>query len=173
MTRLAPTILLLAGLAQAVACSRVTTVAPEEPIQIQARPPAAPRPGLPAVPQPPPPSRVTASGDLLSLDEALTFDEEGELSSEHQDILAELARWLATNTEVVELTVEVHSIGAGSRRAHTKRSQALATQIVDALVAAGVDAERLVAASVGASEDGQRDVVLRITARAEAAAVEE
>jgi outer membrane protein OmpA-like peptidoglycan-associated protein len=160
-------LLLAAGVSSALACASVTTLTPEQPIPIQAQPPAPPLPDLPPVEQPPPPPRVTLEGELLTLDEALSFDEEGKLSAEHEDILAELAKWLADHQEVTELSVEVHSIGKGSRRAHKKRSQALAQQIVDALVAEGVDAARLVAASVGKSEDDQRHVALRVTGRAE------
>ncbi|WP_181234564.1 OmpA family protein [Enhygromyxa salina] len=161
-------VFILAGCTQTLACNEVTMVTSESPIQIQAQPPAPPLPNLPAVPQPPVPPRVTLEGDLLGLDEALSFDAAGVLSSEHQDILGELANWLEAHPEVLELTVEVHSIGEGSRRAHKKRSNGLATQIVDALVAQGVASERLIAASVGASPDGQRSVALRISKRAEA-----
>ncbi len=174
MTRLAPTFarglaaaLLLAGSSQTLACTKITTVALEEPIQIQAQPPAPPLADLPAVPQPaPPPPRVTLDGDLVRLDEALTFDAEGKLASEHQDILAELGKWLAEHPEVVELTVEVQSGGEGSRRTQQKRSKAMATQIVDALVGQGVAAERLVAGGLGKSDDEQIHVTLRISKRA-------
>jgi outer membrane protein OmpA-like peptidoglycan-associated protein len=169
MMRLAPRYLALVLVlgSHSVACSRVTTVSPASPIEVTARPPAPPLAELPAVPQPPPPRRVILEGELLTLDEALTFDAEGKLASEHHDILAELAKWLGENADVVELIVEVHSIGEGSKRAHTQRSNALAQQIVDALVEQGVGSDRLVAASVGRSPDGQRDVALRIR-RAEA-----
>ena len=164
MMRVAPrslALLLVLG-SQTVACSKVTMVSPEYPIQVQAKPPAPPLAELPAVPQPPPPRRVILEGELLTLDEALTFDAEGELSSEHQDILAEVAKWLGENADVVELTVEVHSIGKGSKRTHEQLSKALAQRIVDALVEQGVSSERLVAASVGQSPDGQQDVALRV-----------
>lgn len=171
-TRLATTWLLLAAVSSTLGCSKITMVTAEAPIAISAQPPAPPLPDLPTVPQPPPPPRVTLEGDLLALDEALTFDEAGKLSSEHQDILAELAAWLAAHGEVRVLSVEVQSPGPGSRRAQDKRNKALATQIVDALVAEGIDAERLLAASAGKSEDGQLHIVLRITERAEPAAPE-
>jgi outer membrane protein OmpA-like peptidoglycan-associated protein len=174
MTVLAPTLarglvaaLVLAGLTQILACNKVTMVTSASPIQIQARPPAPPLANLPAVPQPPVPPRITLEGELLQLDEAITFDDAGVLSTEHADILLELASWLGEHPEVLELTVEVHSIGTGSRRVHTKRSKALATQIVDTLVGQGVAPERLIAASVGASPDDQRDVTLRISKRNE------
>jgi type IV pilus biogenesis protein CpaD/CtpE len=175
MTRVAQTfarglavLLLLAGLAPALACSSVTMVTAAEPIAIQAQPPAPPLPDLPAVPQPPPPPRVTLEGDLLQLDEALTFDEAGKLSTEHQDILTEVARWLATHEEALVLTVEIQSGGEGSRRARDKRNQVMAKQIVDALLAEGIDTTRLLALSMGKSEDGQLHVVLRITKAPEA-----
>lgn len=158
--------LLLAGVSQTFACNKVTMVASETPIQIQAQPPAPPLADLPAIPQPPPPPRVILEGELLVLDEALTFGADEKLSSEHEDILAELAKWLAQH-EAVVLTVEVHSIGEGSRRAHAKRSKALAQQIVDALVNEGIASERLVAAGMGASADGQRSVALRVSTPAE------
>lgn len=148
------------------ACNKVTTISSESPIQIQARPPAPPLADLPTVPQPAPPRRVILEGELLILDEPLTFGEDEQLAAEHQDILAELATWLADNPDVVELTVEVYSIGKGSRRTHEQRSNALARQIVDALVGQGVAAERLLAASVGLSADGQRNVALRVSKRA-------
>ena len=151
-------------------CAKVTTIESEYPIQISARPPAPPLPDLPSVARPPPPPRVTIEGELLSLDEALTFDDEGQLAvAQHDDILGEVATWLEKNADVTALSVEVHSVGEGSKRTHKKRSQALAAQIVDALVERGVDASRLVAASVGKSEEGTRDVVLRVSERAEAA----
>jgi hypothetical protein len=165
-------VLLMASVSSTLACSKVTMVTAEGPIAISAHPPAPPLPDLPSVPQPPPPPRVTLDGDLLALDEALTFDEAGKLSSEHQDILAELAKWLAAHGEVLVLGVEVQSADEGSRRKQDKRNKALATQIVDALVAEGIDAERLLAVSAGKSEDGQVHVVLRIIERAEPAAVE-
>jgi hypothetical protein len=174
-TRLIPglaAVLLLASVSSTLACSKVTKVTAEAPISISAQPPAPPLPDLPAVPQPPPPPRVTLEGDLLALDEALTFDDAGKLSRQHQDILAELATWLASHAEVLVLSVEVQSAGEGSKRTQDKRNKALATQIVDALVAEGIDAERLLAASAGKSEDGLMHVVLRITERAESAAVE-
>lgn len=151
----------------ACACtSKITTISSESPIRIQAQPPAPPLAELPAVPQPAPPRRVNLDGDLLVLDEPLTFDANEQLSGEHADILAEIASWLAEHPEIVELTVEAHSIGKGSRRTHEKRSNALATQIVEALVGQGVAGERLVAASVGASPDDQRHVALRVSKRA-------
>jgi outer membrane protein OmpA-like peptidoglycan-associated protein len=106
-------------------------------------------------------------GELLVLDEALSFDEAGTLASEHQDIIAELAKWLATHDDVLELTIEAHSIGDGSKRVHQKRSLALAQQIKDALVAEGITAERLLAVGLGKSPDEQRHVTLRISKRAE------
>lgn len=169
MTRLAShfargsaALLFLAGCLQAVGCSKVTTVESEWPIQVSAKPPAPPLPELAAVPQPPPPPRVVLEGELLTLDEALTFDDQGTLAKDHEDILAEVARWLANNADVVELSVEVHSVGEGSKRTHQKQSKALAQQIVDALLAEGIASERLVAASVGLSPDGQRNVALRV-----------
>jgi outer membrane protein OmpA-like peptidoglycan-associated protein len=161
--------LFLSGVSQAFACNnKVTTISSETPIQVQAQPPAPPLPELPAVPQPPPPPRVILEGDRLVLDEALTFGADEQLSSEHADIIAELAKWLAQHEDVLELTVEVHSIGEGSRRVQQKRSKALAMQIVDALVREGIASERLVAGSVGASPDGQQHVALRVSKRAEA-----
>jgi hypothetical protein len=159
-------VLLMVSVSSTLACSRVTKVTAEAPIPITAQPPAPPLPDLPAVRQPPPPPRVTLEGELVSLDEALTFDEAGKLSSEHQDILAELAVWLVAHPEVLVLSVEVQSAAEGSRRVQDKRNKALAKQIVDALVAEGIDAERLLAASAGKSEDGQEHVALRITERA-------
>lgn len=181
MTRLLSTLvrslscaLIVLACASALACAKVTTVSPDMAITIQARPPAPPLPGLPPVDQPPPPPRVTLEGELVTLDEALSFDAEGQLAKqEHADILAELAAWMAEHDEVLVLSVEVSSIGEGSRRAHKKRSQALATQIVEALVEQGVAAERLVAAAVGESEDGQRQVTLRVSERAQAEAAGE
>lgn len=158
--------LLLVGVSQTLACDKVTMVASEAPIQVQAQPPAPPLAELPAVPQPPPPPRVILEGELLVLDEALTFDGEAQLSSQHEDILAEVAKWLAQNEDAV-LSVEVHSVGEGSRRAHAKRSKALAQQIVDALLSEGIASERLVAASIGASADGQRHVALRVSTPAD------
>jgi outer membrane protein OmpA-like peptidoglycan-associated protein len=158
--------LLLAGVSQTIACNKVTMVSVEAPIQIQAQPPAPPLPDLPAIPQPPPPPRVILEGELLVLDEALTFGADEQLSSEHEDILAEVAKWLAHNQDAL-LTVEVQSIGEGSRRAHAKRSQALAQQIVDALIREGIASERLLAASVGASADGQRHIALRVSKQVE------
>jgi hypothetical protein len=73
---------------------------------------------------------------------------------------------------VLVLSVEVQSAGVGSKRARDKRNKALAAQIVDALVAEGIDAERLLAVSAGKSADGQLHVVLRIIERAEPAAAE-
>lgn len=173
-TRLAATfapglaaVLLMASVSSTLACSKVRVLTAEEPISISAQPPAPPLPDLPAVPQPPPPPRVTLDGDLVALDEALTFDEAGKLATEHQDILAELATWLAKHGEVLVLSVEVQSVGEGSRRTQDKRNKALAKQIIDALVAEGIDAQRLLAVSAGKSEDGQQHVALRITQRAE------
>jgi hypothetical protein len=148
------------------ACTKVTTVSSESPLQVQARPPASPLPDLPAVPQPAPRQRVVLEGDLLLLDEPLTFDE-AERLGEHREILAEVARWLAKHPEVLELSVEVHSVGKATRRKHVEQSKALAMQIVDALVEAGVERERLLAGSVGASPDDQRHIALRISKRAE------
>lgn len=159
-------VLLMVSTSSTLACSKVTMVTAEAPISITAQPPANPLPDLPAVPQPPPPPRVTLEGDLLALDEALTFDAAGKLSTEHQDILAQLATWLAKHPEVMVLSVEVQGIGEGSRRTQDKRNKALAQQVVDALVAEGIDAARLQAVSAGKSEDGQLHVVLRITERA-------
>ncbi|NVB40784.1 hypothetical protein G6O69_23290 [Pseudenhygromyxa sp. WMMC2535] len=167
MTRLASTlasVAVAAGLSQAMACKAVTTVHPDMPIEVQAKPPAPPLPNLPPLPQPPPPPpRVVLAGDVLTLDEALSFDEAGTLSSEHDDILAEVAAWLGEHGEVLELRVEAWSVGKGSRRAQQKRGDALAKQVVDALVAKGVASERLVAKGVGKSEDEQRHVLLRVT----------
>ncbi len=164
MMRLASSsvVLLLALGSQMVACKQVTTVSSDSPIQISAQPPAPPLAELPTVPQPPPPRRVILEGDLLTLDEPLTFDDEGKLAAEHEDIIAEIAKWLAENSDVVELTVEVQSVGTGSKRTLKKRSKALATQIVDALVGEGIEAERLLAGAVGASPDGARNVTLRV-----------
>jgi type IV pilus biogenesis protein CpaD/CtpE len=161
-------LLFLASFAPALACSTVTTVTGAAPIVVEARPPAPPLPDLPAVPQPPPPPRVTIEADVLQLDEALGFDEAGKLSAEHQDILTEVARWLATHEDVLVLSIEVQSGGEGSRRARDKRNQAMAKQIVDALVAEGIDATRLLPVSTGKSEDALPHVVLRVTQRAEA-----
>jgi hypothetical protein len=160
-------VLLMVSVSSTLACSKITKVTAEAPIAISAQPPAPPLPDLPAVPQPPPPARVTLDGDLLTLDEALSFDEAGKLSSEHEDILAELAKWLATHGEVRVLNVEVQSVGEGSRRTQDKRNKALAKQIIDALVAEGIDVERLLAVSAGKSEDAQIHVVLRISKRGE------
>jgi hypothetical protein len=160
-------LLLVASVSSALGCSKVTMVTAEGPIDITAQPPAPPLPDLPVVPQPPPPPRVTLEGDLILLDEALTFDEAGKLSSEHADILAEVAGWLAAHEDVLVLSVEVQSEGEGSRRARDKRNKGMATQIVDALVAEGIDAARLLAASAGESEDKQRQVILRVSERAE------
>lgn len=157
-------LLLLAGLSPALACSTVTMVTAVAPIAIQAQPPAPPLPDLPAVPQPPPPPRVTVEGDLLQLDEALLVDTK--LYAENQDILAEVARWLAAHEDVLELSVEVQSGGEGSRRARDKRNVAMAKLIVDALVAEGIDAARLLPVSAGKSEDGLTHVALRISKRA-------
>jgi hypothetical protein len=168
MLRVAQTLLLVVGLAPALACSKLTTITAVAPIVVEARPPAPPLPDLPAVPQPPPPPRVTIENDMLQLDEALTFDEAGKLSSDHADILGELAGWLAKHEDVLELSVEVQTGGEGSRRARDKRNLALAKQIVDALVAEGIDAARLLPVSTGKSEDGQQHVVLRVSKRAEA-----
>jgi outer membrane protein OmpA-like peptidoglycan-associated protein len=159
MTRL---VLILLGLSQIAACTKVTMVTSETPIHVQAKPPAPPLPDWPPIPQPPPPPRVIVEDEILVLDEPLTFGDDDKLAAGHEDILAEVATWLANNPDVL-LTVEVHSIGKGSRRTHEKRSKALATQIVDALVGEGIEVERLVAASVGASEDGQRHVALRVS----------
>lgn len=167
MTRLA--LLFARGLAAMIlllgACTKVTTIASESPIRVQARPPAAPLADLPTVPQPPPPRRVILEGDVLVLDEPLTFDEAEKLG-EHGEILAEVAKWLAQNPEVLELTIEVHSLGKATKRKHLERSRALAMQIVDALVREGIEGERLLAASVGASPDGERHVALRVSKRA-------
>jgi hypothetical protein len=175
MTRVAQTfarglavLLLSTGLSGALACSKLTTITAAAPIVVEARPPAPPLPDLPPVPQPPPPPRVTIDADVLQLDEALTFDEAGKLSTDHQDILTELARWLATHEDVLELRIEVQSGGEGSRRARDKRNLASAKQIVDALVAEGIDAARLLPVSVGKSEDGLLHLVLRVSKRAEA-----
>jgi outer membrane protein OmpA-like peptidoglycan-associated protein len=154
-------------------CSKITVIEPDAPLEIQAKPPAPPLPDLPAVKQPPPPPRVVVEGDLVQLDEALGFDEQGKLAADHQDILAELAKWLTANSDVLVLSIEVQAGGEGSRRAQQKRTKAMATQVVDALVQTGVDAERLAAVGSGKSEDGQTRVVLRITERAEAAVVVE
>lgn len=155
---------LVLGLSSTLACASVTAVQPEFSIQIQAKPPGPPPADLPAVPQPPPPPRVTLEGELLTLDEALSFDDEGQLRLDaHGDIIAELAKFLARHEEILQLSVEVSSVGKGSRRAHKKRSQALAQAIVDALLAQGIDQGRLVAASVGESDDDQRHVVLRVS----------
>lgn len=160
--------LLLASSAQSLACSKLTTVTtPESPLSVSAKPPALPHPALEPVPQPPPPPRVVlGEDDVLALDEALSFDEAGALSPDHADILAEVAAWLAQHDEVTILTIETKSTGEGNKRKHKKLSAALATQIVDALVAEGIAAERLVAAGLGKSEDEQRHVVLRVTERA-------
>jgi hypothetical protein len=160
-------LLVLAGLSPALACSTVTMVTAEAPIAVQAQPPAPPLPDLPAVPQPPPPPRVTVEGDLLQLDEALGFDEAAKLSAENLDILTEVARWLATHEDVLELRVEVQSGGEGSRRARDKRNVAMAQQIVDALLAEGIDAARLLPVSLGKSEDALTHVALRISKRTE------
>jgi hypothetical protein len=160
-------LLLLAGLSPALACSSVTMITAVAPIAIQAQPPAPPLPDLPAVPQPPPPPRVTVQEDLLQLDEALGFDEAAKLSAEHSDILTEVARWLAAHEDVLELSVEVQSGGEGSRRARDKRNLAMAKQIVDALLAEGIDAARLLPVSAGKSEDGLTHVALHISKRTE------
>jgi hypothetical protein len=147
------------------ACTKVTTVSSESPLQVQARPPAPPLPDLPAVPQPAPPQRVVLEYDRLVLDEPLTFDGADRLG-EHQEILAEVAKWLAKHPEVLELTVEVHSLAKSSRRKHVERSKALATQVVDALARAGVERERLVAGSIGVTPEGPLQVLLRVSKRA-------
>src|SRR5688500_12352742 len=99
MTRLARSFaFLLVGLSQTVACNKVTMVTSETPIQIQAQPPAPPLPDiLSPIPQPPPPPRVILEGELLVLDEALTFGEDDTLSSGHEDILVEVAKWMVDN----------------------------------------------------------------------------
>jgi hypothetical protein len=148
------------------ACTKVTTVASESPLQVEARPPAPPLPDLPAVAQPAPPQRVTVEYDRLVLDEPLSFDASDRLG-EHQEILAEVGKWLARHPEVLELTVEVHGLAKSSRRKHVERSKALAKQVVDALVQAGVERERLVAGSIGVTPEGPLEVVLRISKRAE------
>ena len=153
-------------LSQITACKKVTALAIETPFVIEARPPADPLPDLPPVPQPPPPPRVTLEGELLVLDEALSFDEAGTLKlSEHEDILAEVAKWLAAHDEVLVLAIEAQSIGEGSRRTHGKRSKALAQQVADALTREGIVAERLQVVGLGKSEDGQRHVALRVSER--------
>ena len=161
-----PALLLLAA-ASTLACSKVTTIASDSPISISAQTPAPPLADLPAVPQPPPPPRVVLEGEVLTLDEALSFDAEGLLLAEHEDIVAEVAKWLAQNEDVVRFAVEAVSDGEGSKRTHAKRSKALAQVVVDALVREGVDAERLEAVGLGKAEDGARRVTLRVAARAE------
>ena len=158
-------LVLVAGVSSSFACSSVTTVTSEFPLQVQAKPPAPPQPDLPPVPQPPPPPRVTVEGDVVVLDEALTFDDAGALSPDHADILGELAKWMAKTDDVLELSVEAQSVGAGGKAKHRKLSKALAQQVVDALVAEGIEAERLLAVGAGKSEDEQRHVLLRITKR--------
>jgi outer membrane protein OmpA-like peptidoglycan-associated protein len=177
MTRLArnharsfAALLLLAGSSQTVACAKITTVSSESPISIQARPPAAPLAALASVPQPAPPARVVLDGDRLTIDEPLGFDAEAKLVlAEHEDILAEIAKWLAANPDVVELTIECPGSAEGSKRTQQKRSKALASQVVDALVAEGIAAERLVAASIPGSADPatQMQVSLRVSQRGE------
>lgn len=161
--------LLLAGTAPTLACSKLTQVpSPESPLSVSASPPAAARPELAPLPQPAPPPRVTLGEDeLLTLDETLSFTAEAQLASEHADIIAELAAWLAAHDEVTQLSIEATTVGTGSKRKLQKLSAALATQVVDALVAQGIAAERLLAVGLGASEDAQHHVVLRVSARAE------
>lgn len=161
-------LLLLAGSSQALACAKTTTVSSESPIQIQARPPALPLAELSSVPQPALPPRIVLDGELVTLDEALSFDADAKLAlAEHKDILTALGEWLAENPEVVELTIEVPNTAEGSKRAQQKRSKALANQVLDALMAEGVAAERLVAASVLGSADAatQMQVSLRVSKR--------
>ncbi len=162
LARARAALLILVGAGQALACSKVTTVPPPEfPMTVSAKPPAPPRPEWPTVPQPPPPRRVILDGELLTLDEALSFDERGQLAAEHADIVAELAKWLAEHGEIIELQIEVSVAGEGSKRTRTKRAKALAAQVVAALVGHGVAAERLVATTVEPSGEDQALVVLR------------
>jgi len=154
-------------LAPSLACARVTPVEPELPIQVQAKPPAPPLADLPPVDQPPPPARVTLEDEVLVLDETLTFDDEGQLASGHEDILDEVAKWLDQNGEVTELSVEAYSIGEGNKRAHKKRSEALAEQIVAALSERGVDPDRLALVAAGKSDHDHVHIVLRVSGRAE------
>ncbi|MFV8756636.1 OmpA family protein [Nannocystaceae bacterium ST9] len=166
-------LLLVACVSPSLACSSITKVEAESPIEIQARPPAPPLPEIAAVEQPPPPApRVVVEGDRLALDEAIGFDEQGAIAADHADILAEIATWLDANPDVLELAVEVHASGEGSRRAQQKRSKAMADRVVAALVERGVAADRLVATGLGKSEDGQPRVTLRIRERAVATVVE-
>jgi hypothetical protein len=161
--------LVAAGTSAICGCSSITMIEPDEPLEISARPPALPLPELPAVkqPPPPPPPRVVVEGELLRLDETIAFDERDELSADSQDILVEVATWLAANPDVLELTVHVEGTGEGKRSNVPKRFRGLAKQIVEALVQSGVAADRLVAKGGGGSKDEPVRVELRITERAE------
>jgi outer membrane protein OmpA-like peptidoglycan-associated protein len=159
--------LVLLAAAPTLACAKVTTIPPSDaPISISAKTPARPFADLPVVPQPPLPPRVVLEGEIVILDETLSFDAEGKLAAEHEDILAELAQWLAANEDVVRLAVEASSSGEGSKRVHAKRSQALAQTVVDALAREGIDPERLAAVGLGKAEDDQPRVTLRVAERA-------
>jgi outer membrane protein OmpA-like peptidoglycan-associated protein len=155
--------LALLAAAPALACAKVTAIPTDAPISISAKTPARPLADLPPVPQPPLPPRVVLDGGIVTLDEALSFDAEGKLAAEHDDIIAELAAWLAAHDEVFELAVEASSSGAGSKRVHAKRSTALAQTVVDALRREGVDPDRLVAVGLGKADDDQPRVTLRVT----------
>jgi outer membrane protein OmpA-like peptidoglycan-associated protein len=154
--------LALSSIAAMLACSSVTTVTGTDSIAITAQPPALPLPDLPPIPQPPPPPWVTLEGDTLVLLEVLGFDESGQLWPAHQTQIAELAAWLAAHAEVAVLSVEVQAAGESSRRKQDKRNKALAQRVVDALIAEGIEAERLRTTSTGTSEDGQVHVMLRV-----------
>jgi type IV pilus biogenesis protein CpaD/CtpE len=104
--------------------------------------------------------------ELLRLDEAIGFDEKGKLSADHQDILAEVAAWLAANPDVVQLKVEVHG-PIENKRVRQKRTKAMAQQVVDALVQSGVATERVVAVEGRAAKDGPVEVSLRVVRPAE------
>jgi hypothetical protein len=65
------------------------------------------------------------------------------------------------------LGIEAVSVGEGSKRVHAKRSAATAQQVVDALIAEGIAAERLLAIGNGAAPDGVVRVALRVNSRAE------
>ena len=92
-------------------------------------------------------------GNILEVPTPIVFQTgKADLATESMDALKHVKRYLETKSFISTLRVEVHSDGVGDRKANQLLTEARAAEVVHALVALGVDCDRLIAVGFGSTK---------------------